>query len=286
LRRLIVNADDLGLTLGVNRAIGEAHAQGIVTSATLMANSAAFDDAVAMAKSHAHLGVGCHVVLVDGRPILARQNIRSLVSSAGDRFSNSLRGFALRVVTGRIDPAHIEAEATAQIRKIQHAGIAISHFDTHKHTHVLPQMLRPLLRAARSCGIRAVRNPFEPLRRSLVRGYAELWKQYVTVKLLHQLAGSFREEVAKVGMATTDGSIGIVATGFLDDVLLRRMIDALPEGTWELVCHPGYNDAGLEDIKTRLRKSRAKELNLLTSPDTLELLKKNGIQLASYRDIG
>jgi hopanoid biosynthesis associated protein HpnK len=286
LRRLIVNADDFGLTPGVNRAIAEAHAEGIVTSATLMAKSAAVDDAVSLAKSQTHLGVGCHVLLVNGCPVLPSDAVRGLVSSASGRLAESLYGFALRVATGRADPGEIEAEASAQIRKLQSAGIAISHIDTHKHTHVLPQVLRPLLRAARQCGVRAVRNPFEPLRISMLRGYTGMLGTYSKVRLLHLLAGRFREEVAQAGMTTTDGTIGIVATGFLDEVLLRRMIDALPEGTWELVCHPGYNDPALKAIKTRLRESRAHELRLLTSPNTREMLARSGIQLISYRDLG
>jgi hopanoid biosynthesis associated protein HpnK len=280
-----VNADDFGLTLGVNRAIVEAHAQGIVTSATLMANSVAFDDAVASARANAQLGVGCHVVLVGGSPVLPENTIRSLVSSEDGQFCDSLPGFVLGAVSGRIDPEHIEAEACAQIRKIQQAGVAVSHIDTHKHTHVLPQVWRPLLRAARACGIRAVRNPFEPLRSAMLRGYAKMWKQYGMVKLLHPLAGHFREEVDRAEMTTTDGTIGIVATGFLDEVLLRRILGTLREGTRELVCHPGYNDADLSEIKTRLRESRAQELRLLTSPRTREVLATQGIELASYRNL-
>jgi predicted glycoside hydrolase/deacetylase ChbG (UPF0249 family) len=113
-----------------------------------------------------------------------------------------------------------------------------------------------------------------------------MWAKYGKVKLLHLLAGRFRDEVARAGMATTDGTIGIVATGFMDEVLLGRMIDTLPEGTWELVCHPGYNDAALKAINTRLRGSRAEELGLLTSPNTREMLVRSEIQLISYRDLG
>jgi len=113
-----------------------------------------------------------------------------------------------------------------------------------------------------------------------------MWGQYGKVKLLQILAGRFREEVARAGMTTTDGTIGIVATGFMDEVLLRRMIDALPEGAWELVCHPGYNDAALKATKTRLRESRAEELRVLTSPNVREMLASSGVQLISYRDLG
>lgn len=286
MRRLIVNADDFGLTQGVNRAIAEAHRNGVVTSATLMANGAAFDDAVALARTNPQLGIGCHVVLVDGRPVLAEEKVPSLIASSGAQFHQALVPFAGRVITGQVNAQQIEAEAAAQIGKLQEAGITVSHVDTHKHTHVLPQVLRPLLRAARSCGVCAVRNPFEPVRISLLSGRFRLWKQYGLIRSLSCLARPFLKEVARAGMVTCNGTVGLVTTGFLDQTLLRRMIESLPEGTWELVCHPGYNDADLTKVKTRLRESRGQELQILTSPETRDSLASRGIQLISYRDLG
>jgi hopanoid biosynthesis associated protein HpnK len=287
LRRLIVNADDFGLTPGVNRAIAEAHRGGVVTCSTLMATGAAFSDAVSVARSLPRLAVGCHVLLVDGRPVLSTEQIPDLVDRASPgQFHTTLGSFARRAVMGKIKPEQIEAEAAAQIRKLQAAGIAVSHLDTHKHTHILPQVLRPLLRAARICGVKAVRNPFERLNVSLVAGSPKLWRQFGKLFLLRGLGGGFRAEVRRAGLATCEGSIGIITTGFLDPVLLRRMIDSLPEGTWELVCHPGYNDSALDQVKTRLRESRAAELRILTSEETRQLLGQNGIELISYRDLG
>ena len=285
MRRLIVNADDFGLTAGVNRAIAEAHDQGVVTSATLMANGAAFEDAVRCAQSRPQLSVGCHVVLVDGSPVLNPQEIPNLTCRDG-RFQQSLTNFAVRAISGRIDAGEVEAEATAQIRKLQSAGVAVSHVDTHKHTHILPAVLKPLLRAARACGVRAVRNPFEPAPLSLLAKRPSMWKQYFQVKTLGGLARTSRSAVAAAELLTPDGTVGIVATGALDERLFANRMDNLPEGTWELVCHPGYNDAALGSIRTRLRQSRAVELRLLTSPEARESLMRNGIQLISYRELG
>jgi len=287
LRRLIVNADDLGLTPGVNHAIAEAHHSGAVTSATLMATGAAFDHALSVARSLPRLGIGCHVVLLDGKPVLSDKAIPDLIDAGSpDLFHPTLASFAQRAATGRISAGQIEAEATAQIRKLQEAGIAVSHLDTHKHTHMLPQVLRPLLRAARACGVRAVRNPFEPLRLSLLAGHKELWRQFTKVSLLSWLAGRFRAEVRRAEMLTCDGSIGIVTTGFLNQTLLNRLLDWLPDGTWELVCHPGYLDADLDRVHTRLRESRVTELQILTSEQTRRLLVRNGIRLINYHDLG
>jgi hopanoid biosynthesis associated protein HpnK len=286
-RRLIVNADDFGLTRGVNRAIVESHRDGIVTSSTLMANGQAFEDAIAQAKSASRLSVGCHVVLVDGSPVLGGQQASTLFDQKADggRFYDGLGAFALRAVSGRVDADEIEAEVTAQIRKLQSAGVSVSHLDTHKHTHILPQVLRALLRAARTCGVPAVRNPFGPVRFSILAKYPSLWKRYSQVTVLNRLGGRFRNSVTNAGMLTTDGTVGVVATGAMDSYLFRSIVDSLPEGTWELVCHPGYNDAELGSIRTRLRESRALELRLLTSPKALELLVRSGVQLISYRDL-
>ena len=133
MRRLIINADDFGFTAGVNRAIVEAHSRGVVTSATLMANGPAFAEAADLAKTVPKLSIGCHAVLTDGEPVLAAQQLPSLTTAS--RFRDGMFTFAVRAIAGRMDAAQITAETAAQIRKIQSAGIAVSHIDTHKHTH-------------------------------------------------------------------------------------------------------------------------------------------------------
>jgi predicted glycoside hydrolase/deacetylase ChbG (UPF0249 family) len=182
----------------------------------------------------------------------------------------------------------IEAEAKAQIKKIQSAGLTISHVDTHKHTHIFPQVLRPLLRAARDCGVRAVRNPFGPrfpLRSSQLLSRPSLWTRFAEVRVLSRFAGQFRRAVAEEGFATPDGTLGIEVTGTMDETLFQAIAQSIPDGTWEFVCHPGYNDPELATVKTRLRESRELELRVLTMPQARELLAKNGIQLISYREL-
>jgi chitin disaccharide deacetylase len=289
-RRLIINADDFGLTPGVNRGIVEAHGQGVVTSATLMANALAFEEAVKLAQSAPRLGTGCHIVLVDGSPALGASQIPSLIDGGSKgkdsaRFHERLSNFALLAILGRLLPDQIESEATAQIRRLQSAGLRVSHLDSHKHTHMFPQVLRSLLGAAKTCGVRALRNPFAPIRGMVLAERPSLWKRWIQVRALHGLAGKFRRAVGEAGMITPDGTFGMVATGALDERRFRFLIENLPPGTWELVCHPGYNDAALQSLRTRLRESRARELQLLTSAATRELLARNQIQLISYRDL-
>src|SRR6185437_5827911 len=135
--RLIINADDFGLTPGVNRAIAELHDAGAVTSATLMATGPAFDDAVAIALARPTLGIGCHIVLVDGTPVSDPATIPTLLGPDRRKFRNSLGDFALGVLRGAIRQDHIQREALAQIQKLQRAGLRLTHADTHKHTHLL-----------------------------------------------------------------------------------------------------------------------------------------------------
>jgi chitin disaccharide deacetylase len=285
-RRLIINADDFGLTRGVNRAIIEARINGVVTSATLMANAIAFDDAIQLAKSSPSLSVGCHVVLVDGSAVCRSSQVSTLTEGRhSGQFESSLSTFAIRAIRGRINPAHVETEAAAQIDKLQAAGIQLSHVDTHKHTHIFPQILLPLLRAARARGIRAIRNPFGRIAFSAVATRPKLWKRYGELMLLNSLATKFRRAVEAEGMVTPDGSLGVAATGVLDERLFRLIIENLPDGTWEFVAHPGYNDSDLDGVRTRLRASRETELRLLTSPAVHDYLERSGIELISYRNL-
>jgi chitin disaccharide deacetylase len=285
-RRLIVNADDFGLTYGVNRAIIEAHQHGIVTSATLMANGEALTHAVELASSAPQLSIGCHVVLVDGSPVSNAAKVSSLLAGEqSSRFRTAISDFALHCLRGKLIASEIEAETTAQIRKLQAAGIAVSHLDTHKHTHLFPQVLNPLLKAAQNCGLLAVRNPAEPIRLAKVATDPGLWKRWAQVRVLNRLASNFRAAVKDAGMVTPDGSLGVVITGVMDERLLKAIVDRIPDGTWELVCHPGYNDEDLDRIDTRLRASRPKELELLKSTAIREELEKNGVQLISYREL-
>jgi chitin disaccharide deacetylase len=284
LRRLIINADDFGLTSGINRAIVEGHQQGVVTSATLMANGPAFQDAVQLSRSVPKLSVGCHIVLTDGSPILDASQVSTLVNSQTVKFRDPLSKFVLAAIAGRLDENQIEAEAQAQIRKLQAAGVVVSHFDSHKHTHLLPQILRPLLRAASACGVRAVRNPFGPVQFGSIRNRPRLWKRYGEIKVLSLLAGKFRRAIEQSGLRTPDGTLGIVSTGAMDESLFHSILRSLPPGTWEFVCHPGYNDSELQKVQTRLRESRAQELRILTSPKSREVAMEAGIELISYQD--
>jgi predicted glycoside hydrolase/deacetylase ChbG (UPF0249 family) len=278
-RRLLINADDFGITPGVNRAIAELHDAGCLLSTTLMATGAAFADAVALATARPTLAVGCHVVLTDGIPVLPPTEIPSLVQ--GSCFRPTLGIFIRDLMFGRLNESEIEREAAAQIRKLQHAGLRVSHIDTHKHTHLFPAIVRPLARAASACGVHALRNPFEPMwsiqSGSLVRS--------LQLRALNRLHDPFFQQFDPGTFATTDGTLGISATGHLNADTLHHLLEIMPEGTYELVCHPGHVDAALGAVTTRLRHHREIERNALLTEIPHALRNYSDLQLISYRDL-
>jgi predicted glycoside hydrolase/deacetylase ChbG (UPF0249 family) len=281
--RLIINADDFGLTRGINRAVAELHASGALTSATLMAGGPAFDDAVQVARSYPTLGVGCHIVLTDGTPVSPPEAIPTLIGPDGRSFRPSLTKFLQALVAGRILAEHIAREAVAQIEKLQRADVSITHLDTHKHTHLFPMVSRPLLEVAERTGIRAIRNPFEPdWSRTLGHGGAS---RRLAVRALTLLRPAFQSipQIHSREVHTTAGTVAVSATGSLDADTLDHLLQALPAtGDFELCCHPGYNDAELDAVTTRLRAHRDTEREALLSRIPAFLGRAGAPTLISY----
>jgi predicted glycoside hydrolase/deacetylase ChbG (UPF0249 family) len=245
-----------------------------------------------LAASHAHFSVGCHVVLLDGEPLLPADRVGSLLQPGAQngsrQFRVKLNDFVIASFRNKLNPSEIEAEASAQFERLQAAGVRLSHFDTHKHAHMFPAALKPLLRAARERGVPAVRNPFGrvwPLPIVDLLRKRTLWLRFAELNVLRNFAARFRREVEAHGMRTTDGSLAVLVTGCLDLKLFTAIADSIPDGTWEFVCHPGYNDADLDKVDTRLRESRVQELALLTSPEAKEVLQRRGIELITYWDL-
>jgi predicted glycoside hydrolase/deacetylase ChbG (UPF0249 family) len=236
---LIVNADDFGFTHDVNEGIIEAHRSGIVTATTLMANGAAFEHAVQLAKATPTLDVGAHLVLV-GAPGLPR-TVAALV----------------RQVTLR--RLRIYEELDAQIRRIQAAGIRPTHLDTHKHTHLLPPVLDAVARLSREHGIPWVRRPLN----------------------LPVMTRSLRRRGCKL----TDRFEGFSLTGKFHTRELVAFLNSLPAGLTEFMCHPGYCTDELRGAATRLKESRQRELEALVALETRQTIERNGITLASYREL-
>jgi len=289
MRNLIVNADDLGWTAGVNRGIADAHRNGIVTSASLLANGSAFDDGVRTARALPGLGVGVHLNLSDGFPTAPADQVRSLLRPEG-RFAGGPESLLLRLGTKSLVAKEVETEWDAQIGKVRDAGIQPSHLDGHKHVQMLPGLFAVALRLAKKHGIPAMRVSHEasPLRSALTGGSdpsGVLLKQGVQARGLKLLARDARAMAERAGISTADYFCGIAQTGVLTKAGVAKLLENLPEGTTELMCHPGYADDDLRQSGTRLQESRQAELQILTDKAIRKSVADLGIRLINYEEI-
>ena len=259
MKRLIVNADDFGFTRDVNAGIVEAHREGILTAATLMATGDAFDDAVRLARETPSLDIGCHLVLV-GSP----------------GFPGTVPGLVRAVALRRIA---IYSELLKQVRRILDAGLHPTHLDTHKHTHLLPPVLDAVARISEEFGIRWVRRPFDfPVEASGIG----LGKRLVS-RGLGLVRGRLERVLAAHHCRMTDHFAGFRITGNYDGAELAKLIGRLPEGVTEFMCHPGFCGDELRSARTRLKDSRERELRALTSAVVKEALRAGGVKLSGYK---
>jgi chitin disaccharide deacetylase len=287
LKNLIVNADDLGWTEGVNRGIAEVHRNGIVTSASLLANGAAFASAVELARSTPGLGVGVHLNLSDGEPIAPRELVATLLNDNGE-FAGGPEVLLLRIAKRDVTVREAEQEWEAQIEKVKEAGIQPTHLDGHKHVHMLPGLFEVALRLAKRYGIGAIRVAHEAssLRAALSAGderhASVVLKQGVQARGLKLLARDAREQAERAGISTSDYFCGIAQTGEMTKEGVARLLRSLPEGTTELMTHPGYADQDLQNSATRLQESRQTEVSILIDLEIRNLVASQGIRLIDY----
>jgi hopanoid biosynthesis associated protein HpnK len=269
-KQLIVNADDFGFTSDVNEGVVEAHRSGILTATTLMANGEAFEDAVSRAREAPALDIGCHVVLVGGHSLLPPH--RPLPQTV----AQLLKAVACREI-------RVYDEITAQVRRICAAGIRPSHIDTHKHTHLAPPVLEAVARVAEEFGIRWVRRPFD-LPMNALRGTVPRLKR-LTSDALGVFRARFHRVLERRHCVTTDHFAGFQITGRFRTDELIELLRILPEGTTELMCHPGRCRETLRNAHTRLKESRECELEALISPGVRRAIERHGIELTSYRQL-
>jgi predicted glycoside hydrolase/deacetylase ChbG (UPF0249 family) len=284
---LVFHADDLGLTPGVNAGILAAHRAGPVRSASLMATTPGFDDAVALARRHPGLDLGIHLNLTTGAPCLPPATIPSLVDRAG-RFHPLGRWLQL-AFRRRLDPAEVAAELTAQAERAMATGLPFSHLDGHHHTHLFEPALSTVAGLARRFGLRLVRRSDErrllnasPVAGRLLRvaplGVA--WRRQWLLTL-----ASRRAARALDGFAHADyfGGLPLLGPG-LDAAGLASLVANLPAGATELMCHPGYGDAALAALDPGAG-AREREIALLTNPALMETLRAAHVNLIRIADL-
>ncbi len=242
----------------MNEGIVEAHVKGILTSTTIMATGAAFEDAVRLAKQHPTLDIGCHLVLVGESP-----------------FPPTIPKLLEAVARKRI---RIYDELASQVRRIVNAGLRPTHLDTHKHTHLLPAVLQAVIRVSEEFRIPWIRRPFDfPLQPGGIP-----WKRRIVNSLFGSVRGRSERLLQKHGCRFTDHFAGFQLTGNYDAATLVALIRSLPEGSTEFMCHPGHCGPELRAARTRLKESREEELRALMAPEVHEALAAENVRLAPF----
>ena len=269
--RLIVNADDFGLSPSVNEAVIRAHREGILTSASLMVNEPGLDQAVKLARENPRLGVGLHLTLLLGHSTLPPEKIPGLVGARGE-FSNRPVGAGLDYFFKRSLRPQLRAEIHAQFERFHATGLALDHVNGHLHLHLHPVIFSILMEDSAKLGFRRLRLTRDCLSRSrkMSRGH---WFYRVSHAAIYAwLSRRAREPLRQRGIAHAQITFGLLQNARVDEAYLLKLLPELPAGNSELYSHPS-----LDNFKH--------EFNALTSPRVKALVKQLGVELIRYQDL-
>ena len=277
MKQLIVNADDLGLTPGVNRGILRGFQDGIVTSASLLVTGSAFEEAVALARQNPTLDIGLHLTLVEERAVLGHKVLPTLVDETG-RFPRTSGEFFRRAFLGRINWDEVKREIAAQIARFQKTGLRLSHIDSHQHLHMFPPVFPIVRRLASGMDNVWIRNSAGQWRKSPGVRMGR-WIQQLGLNLA---CLSARGLYAAPLLQMPDGMYGFEVSGCLTRSVVEQILRKIPDGLYELICHPGEGDAETQTRYSHWRYHWAEELEALTAPETRVVLEQQGIALTSF----
>lgn len=282
-KRLIVSADDFGMSAGVNAGILRAHREGILSDASLMVNGGAAAEAVELARSAPRLSVGLHLVLAQGRSTLSPREIPDLVDADGLFRVHPIRAALGYFFTPGVR-AQVRREVAAQIEKFLASGLPLSHVDGHVNIHMHPTILNILLEVAERYGIRALRLTREPLALALRLDGGHAPRKIAEGLTFHALTAYARPRMDACGVRHPDRLFGLHQSGHVGESYLLRLLPALGAGVTELYCHPALLDAEARRWRPADYDSEA-ELAALTSPRVAEVLRALAIEPISYRDL-
>lgn len=266
-----MNADDFGASRPINEAVIRAHREGVLTTASLMVNGAAFDEAVALARENPRLGVGLHLTLVCGSATLAREEIPGLVD-AGGRFSNDPVGSGMSYFFRKNLAGQLRAEIAAQFAKFKATGLTLDHVNGHLNMHLHPVVFRLLCEGATAWGVRAMRVTRDPflLNARLAGGNWLYRASHALIYLI--LSARARGPLRALGVRFTQRVFGLLQNARVDEGFLLRLLAALPDGDSELYSHPS-----LDEFRA--------EFEALISPGARRMIGEQGIELIRYQDL-
>jgi len=274
-KRLIVTSDDFGAAIAVNEAVEQAHRNGILTAASLMVSGEAAADAVARARTMPKLGVGLHVVLVEGRPTLPPEQVSALVDTTGHFRTDMVRA-GITIFANPVARRQLLAEVEAQFAAFAATGLPLDHVNAHKHFHLHPTIASAILAAGRRYGMKSVRAPIEP-RGVLARVEPEIGGVDVA-KLWAQLV---RRRMRAAGMSVPDQVFGLAWSGAMDAARVRGLIEHLPDGLTEIYTHPATDDHYPTHAPGYAYRA---ELTALTDPLAREAVLRDSIALGRFAD--
>ena len=270
-RRLVVNADDFGRSHAVNEAVLRAHEEGILTSASLMVNEPACDEAVALARAHPRLGVGLHLTLLCGRSALPPREIPGLVDQEG-LFSSDPVAVGWRYFFQRGLRDQLAREIEAQFQRFRATGLPLDHVNGHLHLHLHPVVLALLAARARDWGIQTMRLTRDswPINARLAGGRWAYRLSHYFIYLL--LAARARPVLRRLGIRHTRRVFGLLENARVTEAYAAGLLASLPPGDSELYSHPSLDEA-------------RPEFDALVSPRVKALVAAGGIQLIRYQDL-
>lgn len=272
--RVIFNADDYGITEGVSRGIRYAHMQSLVTSTSCMMNMPVAASQVSLALDECpDLGIGVHLNLTAGHPLLPLQEVPSLCDLTGSFHS---RDHLLNRLPG-INISEIRSEWLAQIQKfIQITGRKPTHLDSHHHSsYYSPELFRVMLELAQEFNC-AIRLPV-----------VDKWA-FQPIDLPDSVKADIEAAIPRLLLEYNPRTPGGFFPEFYDEGAsperLLNFFSGKSFGTWEIMCHPGFCDAELMALSS-YNLQREKELAIVTDPGLIENMKRNGIDLISFKDL-
>jgi len=284
LSRIIINADDFGWSSAVNEAVLDAAENGVLSSATVMANMPGFEEAVREAKFLPKLGVGVHLNLLRGAPVRDPKTIKSLVGKDG-RFLQDNSKLLLRFVMKQIYLEEVEEELSAQVKRVIDAGLKPTHIDSEKHMHILfPQLWHVVCKIALRFDVRRIRIA----REFFIAGLSlKSPKQLAKALVVKYRCKGLAKVAFKHGLHSTDNFFGIALAGNMTTSVYKKLFGRLPKGTTEIMCHPGAKETTPGEIACSgwLDRGRVKEYLALVDPKTKEALMKSGAELINFGDI-
>ncbi len=280
---LIVTADDFGLSEWVNEAVETGHRHGVLTNTSLMVTAPAVEDAVRRAKKLPNLGVGLHLVLMDGRPALQPEQLPDLTDDKG-RFLIEPVKIGVRLFFEKKVKQQVEAEIRAQIELFLDTGLPLSHVDGHHHFHQHPTVIGLLAEMAPEYGIRTVRLPQEHWRYSWHAQRDKLVQRLFAWLLSVPRFTGMRQRLSRKGIRTNDFIFGLHESGHMTPERVNRFVSNLPPGISELYCHPATSpwqgDDSLPDDYECVEEFRA-----ISDPDLKHLLQEQGVRLTNFNTL-